>query len=340
LPKVAGLLASRVVTGSGYRLVRLKNGAHSVHSLAHGETFHPVIGPVAEAEALYVRQLRLVERLQQHTGEFVIWDVGLGAAANVLTLLRATRDRTCPFRVVSFDRTLEPLQFALEHAEALGYFQGYQEPASQLARGAGQVEFANGRQTVVWVAQVADFPSLLARSLHEPLACSPPFRVPRGAPAKAGTTNSPDRFRVARSAFSSPHAILFDAFSPATNPEMWTLPLFTNLYRCLDPTRPCAMPTYSRSTLLRVTLLLAGFYVGTGHPTGEKEETTIAANTLELIDEPLDHQWLARARRSNSAEPLHTAAYRQDRLRPETWERLQAHRQFVTQACKRGKLVI
>jgi len=168
LPKVAGLLASRVVTGSGYRLVRLKNGAHSVHSLAHGETFHPVIGPVAEAEALYVRQLRLVERLRQHTGEFVIWDVGLGAAANVLTLLRATRDRTCPFRVVSFDRTLEPLQFALEHAEALGYFQGYQEPASQLARGTGQVEFANGRQPVFWAVQVDDFPSLLARFLHEP----------------------------------------------------------------------------------------------------------------------------------------------------------------------------
>jgi hypothetical protein len=109
---------------------------------------------------------------------------------------------------------------------------------------------------------------------------------------------------------------------------MWTLPLFTHLYRCLEPTRPCAMPTYSRSTMLRVTLLLAGFHVGAGHATGEKEETTIAANTLELIDEPLDRQWLARARRSTSAEPLHEPVYRQERLCAATWERLQAHRQF------------
>ena len=67
--------------GDGYQLVQLANGTHSLHSLAFGETFHPVIGPVAEAEALYVKQLQLRERLKHHTGEFVIWDVGLGAAA-------------------------------------------------------------------------------------------------------------------------------------------------------------------------------------------------------------------------------------------------------------------
>jgi hypothetical protein len=61
---------------SNYKLVRLASGDHSIHSMAHGETFHPVIGPVAEAEALYVNQLRLRERLKNHVGEFVIWDVG------------------------------------------------------------------------------------------------------------------------------------------------------------------------------------------------------------------------------------------------------------------------
>ena len=77
---------------SDYQLVRLNNGICSVRSLVDAETFHPVVGPVAEAEALYVNQLKLRERLQNHTGEFVNWDVGLGAAANALTVLRATRD--------------------------------------------------------------------------------------------------------------------------------------------------------------------------------------------------------------------------------------------------------
>src|ERR1700733_13682926 len=100
---------------AGYKIVKLANGVHSVHSLAERETFHPVIGPVAEAEALYVKQLRLPERLAAHSGEFVIWDVGLGAAANVLTVLRATRAASCPLRIISFDHTLAPLQFALEN---------------------------------------------------------------------------------------------------------------------------------------------------------------------------------------------------------------------------------
>src|SRR5215469_5993169 len=102
---------------TGYKIVKLASGVHSVHSFAEGETFHPVIGPVAEAEALYVKQLRLPERLAVHEGEFVIWDVGLGAAANVLTVLRATRDISRPLRILSFDHTLEPLRFALENGE-------------------------------------------------------------------------------------------------------------------------------------------------------------------------------------------------------------------------------
>ena len=80
--------------------------------------------------------------------------------------------------------------------------------------------------------------------------------------------------------------------------------------------------------MLRVTLLLAGFFVGAGHATGEKEETTIAANRAELIDEPLDQRWLQRARRSSSAEPLWEPVYRQARLSQESWEKLQEHPQF------------
>src|SRR5439155_2919297 len=66
---VPSLLMSTV----GYKLVQLVSGDYSIHSLAHDETFHPVIGPVAEAEALYVNQLRLRRRLKNHSGEFVIW---------------------------------------------------------------------------------------------------------------------------------------------------------------------------------------------------------------------------------------------------------------------------
>jgi tRNA U34 5-methylaminomethyl-2-thiouridine-forming methyltransferase MnmC len=280
---------------SGYKLVKLASGTHSVHSLAHQETFHPVIGPAAEAEALYVRQLRLRERLLEEAGDFVIWDVGLGAAANPITVLRATRDLSCRIQFLSFDQTVDPLEFALQYVDKLEYLTGYEARLRRLLD-ADRVKFQDGGQHVHWELHRADFPSLLTGSTA---------------------------LRWAK-----PHAIMFDAFSPAKNPAMWTQPLFARLYQLLEPGRPCALPTYSRSTMLRVTLLLAGFYVGVGHATGEKEETTIAANTPTLVQEPLDRRWLTRARRSTSAEPLWQPVYRQARLTPATWERLQEHPQF------------
>ena len=282
-------------TDSGYQLVRLNNGICSVRSLADAETFHPVVGPVAEAQALYVNQLRLRERLQNYAGEFVIWDVGLGAAANALTVLRATRDLTCRIRLMSFDHTLEPLKFAMKHTAELGYFGGYENHLEEFIR-AHRVSFQDGGQSVNWEFHLGDFPAWLATSK---LAVPPP------------------------------HAILFDAYSPARNPAMWTLPLFTNLFQRLDPQRPCALPTYSRSTILRVTLLLAGFFVGVGHATGEKEETTIAANDLSLIAEPLSARWLERARRSHCAEPMTEPVYRIAPLSAESLQKLAVHPQFA-----------
>ncbi len=279
----------------GYRIVRLVSGAHSVHSLAEAETFHPVVGPVAEAEALYVRQLHLVDRFRQTTEEFVVWDVGLGAAANPVTFLRAAAEVPGRIRVLSFDHTLEPLEFALRNVEHLDYLKGYEEPLQRLLR-EHHARFQAGCPRVEWSVRVHDFPSLLQQPEVED--------------------------------YPKPHVIMFDAFSPAKNPAMWTRPLFSRIFQLLDPHRPCALPTYSRSTLLRVTLLLAGFFVGVGHATGEKEQTTIAANSLALVQQPLDRRWLERARRSTSAEPLETAVYRQAPLSETTWERLARHPQF------------
>jgi len=283
------------VPSDGYELVRLRNGAYSVRSQAHGETMHPGLGPRAEAEALYVDQLRLIERLRAHEGEFVIWDVGLGAAANALTVLRATREVGAAIHVISFEHTLEPLRFAFGHQVDLNYFKDYETAVEQLLS-ENRAVFENGRQHVGWECFVADFPSFI----RQPTARALP----------------------------KPHVILFDPWSPAKNPAMWSAPLFEDLFNLLDPTRPCVLPTYSRSTMTRVALLLAGFRVGVGRAAGQKEQTTLAANAPELIAEPLDLRWLERARCSPSAEPLREPVYRQATLAPETWERLRRHPQF------------
>jgi tRNA U34 5-methylaminomethyl-2-thiouridine-forming methyltransferase MnmC len=275
---------------SNYELVQLKNGVFSIRLRSNGETFHPVIGPVAEAEALYVRQLKLRERARDN---FVIWDVGLGAGGNVLTAIRHLAELPITLNIISFDHTLEALRFALEHASSLEFPAGFEEPIQQLLRDQ-TVTFQYAKLQVRWQVHVADFPALLAD--------------PTALPA--------------------PDAIFFDAYSPARNAVMWTLPLFENLFRRLDPQRPCTLATYTRSTIPRVTLLLAGFFVGAGDPVAGKEETTIASNDLALIEKPLAARWLERARTSHSAEPLRTDNYVIAPLEPATWERLRGHPQF------------
>ncbi len=286
--------------------MRLTNGDYSLRSLEHRETFHPVIGPIREAESLYVRQLGLPERLQNHTGEFVIWDVGLGAAANALTALRLTRSMPCDIRLVSFDCTLSALEFARQHKEELAYFQGYEQAVDGLLKD-GAVTFEDGARRVHWHAHIQDFPTLVS---SWPETGANGSQQPRGG-------------------IPSPHAIFWDAYSPAKNPAMWCQPLFAQVRSNLAQKQGCGLATYSRSTQLRASLLLAGFFVGRGVSTGEKEETTIAATTLDLIKNPLDERWLERASNSTSAEPLWEPAYSQNPLSPRTWEKLNAHAQFA-----------
>ena len=349
-----------------YQLVPLANGEKTLFSARYGEKMHPGLGPSAEAEVLYVRQLGIRERLPARRGPFVVWDVGLGAAANALALLRATREVPGELHLVSFDNTSEPLEFALKHAAELGYPAGYETELTELLR-ARSVEFAQGNLKVRWKFILGDFPKLLAAGT---LGCagtdgsSPGGEIPpidsRIEPRnRAGETPAPlpvhgqgvelsGEGQLVRggaepggkrppaapgrmpdaTAVPPPDAIFYDAFSPAKNPAMWTLPVFADLFRALDPARPCALTTYTRSTMIRATLLLAGFYVGVGHATGLKEETTMAANAAGLIAEPLDARWLARARRSDSAEPLREAAYARKPLRPGTAETLAGHAQF------------
>ena len=262
------------------------SGARSLRSRTHGETFHPVIGPMAEARALHVTQQRLVERAAATRGRFVVWDVGLGAAANAVAVLEAFQAAGDPGAVElhSFDLTLAPLRFAVAHAEALGYLAPYREAVEAL--------LAQGEATCGGV-----------RSLSHP-----------------------GDFRTLRAAVPAPHAVLYDPYSPRANPELWTLEHFTSLFARLDP--PCLLSNYTRSTAVRVTLLLAGFHVGRGGATGEKEETTLAANDLALLDAPLDHAWLQRVQRSTQSAPLRAAPAAVPSAR-KIRQRLLSHPQFA-----------
>lgn len=271
-----------------FDLVTVASGARSLRSREHGETFHPVVGPMTEARGLHVVQQRLVERACATEGPFVVWDAGLGAAANAIAVIEAFHP--FPERVAvelhSFDVTTAPLEFALENAGELEYVAPHRTTIERL--------LANGETAdgcVRWFLYRGDFRALM--------------------------TDAP-----------APHAILYDPYSPRANPELWALEHFTALAARLIPSRGCLWSNYTRSTAVRVALLLAGLFVGRGAATGLKDETTLASNDPALLPRRFDHGWLARVRRSTAAAPSRRGQP-SGPISDEDFARLSAHPQFT-----------
>jgi tRNA U34 5-methylaminomethyl-2-thiouridine-forming methyltransferase MnmC len=274
---------------SEFEIVTLKTGIKSLRSIERGETFHPVTGPRGEATLLHVEQQRIVARSAE-LSRFVIWDVGLGAAANALTAIEALQDSPAEIEIHSFDRTLSALSFALEHSDDLDYVRGYETALKDLAQGL-EVRIA---PRIRWKLHLGDF-----------------------------------RDKLREGVAPTPHSIFYDPYSPSENPDMWNLEHFKNLRQSLSADAPCILSNYTRSTAVRVSLLLSGFCVGVGCSIGEKAETTLASNEPSLIEHPLDRAWLERVKRSRNSAPLRSEAYGQGPISSEDFEALLLAPQFA-----------
>jgi queuine tRNA-ribosyltransferase len=243
---------------AGHEIVRTRGGALAMRSLAEGEVMHPGVGPLVEAEQLYVRQSRLRQRLMARDGgaedRLTVFDVGLGAGSNALAARSASEElpeAAARLELVSFERDLGAFELALTAGEPFGW----------------QGEAADAART------------LLAGDVHETGRTL--WRLVRGdlLETLAGQTARPD-------------IIYWDPFSPRANPTLWTVAAFLEARRRAGPR--CVLYTYSASTATRLALLLAGWAVGVGDAIGDKSQTTAASVVASDLVRPLDRGWLAR----------------------------------------------
>ncbi|HSV95720.1 MAG TPA: MnmC family methyltransferase [Spirochaetota bacterium] len=95
------------------------------------------------------------------------------------------------------------------------------------------------------------------------------------------------------------HAIFHDPYSPAKNPELWTVEFFRELYRVADD--GCTLTTYSGALQVRAALMEAGFVIGRGPAMGHKREGTLATKGARL--EPLDEMARGELQSSVKATP-------------------------------------
>lgn len=257
-----------------------------------GESMHAGLNPDAEADALYVEQSRLAERIRHDAEEpLVVWDVGLGAAHNAMAVLRRCEsvgaEMRRPLHLVSFENDAGSLRLALRHAARFPHLQ-CAAPNHVLRFGAWRSEDV----AFSWEFLEGDF---LARMDEAP----------------------------------APHCIFWDPFSAKTDGDMWTLACFERVFGACGG-NDAEIFTYSASTAVRAALLAAGFYVSAGSPTGSRPETTMAMTPAAVASAPargrclLGRSWLDRWGRSHARLPAGVAPDAAEAVA----ERIRHHPQF------------
>jgi queuine tRNA-ribosyltransferase len=250
---------------------------------------HSVNDPAVEAYRLYVDQAGIIEELNKSEEPLVIWDVGLGAATNAMACIRKLEE------LGEFTREVKIVSFERD-LDPLRLVTTYPYLFDHVKHRAPHVVLRKG----VWRSSLVP----LEWSLHE------------------------GDFMQTLAEAPAPDIIWYDPFSYKVDTPLWSIDAFQSV---LAATRGKAtrLYTYSASTAVRSTMLVAGWFVGKGLGTGPKSETTAAysptARESGLARNLLDHTWLTRWERSDARQPIGAAGGGYA-------ERITAHPQFANKA--------
>lgn len=278
-----------------YEIHLAREGFASILHHASGEIMHSRTPPMEEAQQLYVDQSHLAARLwtaDENPAPLILWDVGLGAAANALAAIRCYEAQVephhlRPLRLVSFENDLDSLRLAFANNELFPYLR-HSGPHGILKQGHWRSRTHPG---LTWELVPGDF--------VETMATAP----------------------------GPPEIIFYDMFSSKTTGGPWTLEAFRRLFAACRG-GAAELFTYSVATSARVAMLAAGFHLARGRSAGPKHETTIAltpaaATTGRVL---LGPDWLEKWERSGAKFPAELPA----EAHPAFAHLIRTHPQFQT----------
>jgi queuine tRNA-ribosyltransferase len=119
-----------------FEIVTTSLGITSIRNNEVNEIMHNPVGPWAEANHLYINQSELADKIRQNANDLTVFDVGLGAAANALAALSCFKNTpsTRRLKLISFERDLELLAFALENSHHFAHFNGFESALTSILR--------------------------------------------------------------------------------------------------------------------------------------------------------------------------------------------------------------
>ncbi|MFN7685837.1 MAG: MnmC family methyltransferase [Oligoflexia bacterium] len=247
-----------------------------------GQPMHSAIGPDPEAQQIYLGPSGFSDLLElqssfQGSSEpsskpLILWDVGMGIAANAIEALKTTLKKSKEahgkirhLEIHSFENATHGLRTALAQSHRFGHLIDFEELCSTLlSQGHASLEEHQ------WRLHEGDF--------RQTLKNAPPADV-----------------------------IFYDFYSPRACGELWSVPL---MQAVLAQSPRAVLATYSAATPVRLALLLAGWWVG--KPSGSvpvtslKNESTLACGEPTLLPRHatlLGESWLLKFRSSTQAQP-------------------------------------
>jgi len=242
-------------------------GFYSVRDTALKETMHSVNNPEKESFDIYISQSKLEDRLREESAHPLVV-WDVGLGA-AFNAMGAIKTATA----AEASRQLQIVSFEND-LDALRLAVKHNNKFPHLYHAGpsallSEGQWSNPSESINWILKNGDF--------FEHFKASP-----------------------------KPDIIFYDPFSANTDTHFWTTESFKSLFDFLNP-NPSILLTYSASTSVRTALLLSGFYIAAGRPTGPKKETTIALtpSAREIYPEIslLDSAWLSRWQRSDAKLP-------------------------------------
>lgn len=270
----------------------------SVKHRGSGEVMHSVSPPDEEAHRLYAEAYLQAKKAFAPTSTkapFVVWDVGMGAAHNVMALIHEIEKSFSPdeheqeVHIVSFEKDLDALKLVLANPQIFPHIR-HQAPNILLSKG----EWISSKAPIKWTLIEGSF---------------------------ADHINNKELEKA--------NLVFWDPFSYKTNPEFWTLEAFIDLRKRVA--NDSLLSTYSASTAIRTALALAGFWIYRGPASGPKSETTWAGtqNWLALSEQLIGSEFVAKFERSDVEKPsLASGSIAQNWNKGDVLERLRHLPQF------------
>lgn len=248
-----------------YQILVTDDGSRSLQDLILNESYHSGSGAAAESYVVYLRNSAVVDLLAADH-DTRVFEYGFGTGMNFLMTAALAEVRNAPLYFESWEYRLLPhevlqllnLPEAIRAAQQLGWLTECGEHAE-----------------MIW-NRFLHFRNSLDPNQHGSYV----FDV---APNITLNLMLGDATSVQSHGYTKPFdAVYFDAFSPQTNPDLWTNEVLSTAYKMLRPGGK--LTTYCVNSYVRKLMTECGFKVskGPGPPKG-KREVMIASKESDTI---------------------------------------------------------